>query len=103
MRLTYILDDEHNVVPEDDVLKWAVWMQDRNRRTICRTVDFENDCTISTVFTGMGTISLFETMVMGGWMDGVSRTYATWDDAMKGHDDICTQIKLGTWPESDDE
>lgn len=52
-------------------------------------------CVVSTVFLGIDVAFsrgnqpiLFETLVVGGVNDGLERHYATWDEAVLGHDSL---------------
>ncbi|MHC5730284.1 MAG: hypothetical protein ACYTXY_40495, partial [Nostoc sp.] len=61
-----------------------------------------NDCLISTKFVGIdlnpGSCNasslpmVFETLVLGGPLDGKKNFYPTWNEAIQGHLKICTQI-----------
>ncbi len=92
----YILDGKEPV-PELDSIKWATWFQTADR-SLARTQ--VSDVTISTVFLGLDhnfSLSsppvLFETMVFGGELDGETRRYSTWDEAIAGHGEmeICVE------------
>ena len=84
----WILDDEKNPIPVEDVLEWATWFDSGNR-----TVRFDEvgEVRVSTVFLGLdhsfgGEVPiLFETMIFGGVHDGYQGRYATWDEAVKGY------------------
>lgn len=59
------------------------------------------DCTVSTVFLGInhdfggkGPPVLFETMVMGGLLDGHQWRYSTYDEAEKGHEEVVGMVRL---------
>jgi hypothetical protein len=91
----YILD-EHNIPkPVDDVVKWAEWFEESNRRvkrTVYNDVN-DNEVVVSTVFLGLdhnfsgkGPPILFETMVFGGKFDQEYDRYSTWEAATIGHD-----------------
>lgn len=61
-----------------------------------------NNCLISTKFVGIdlnpgsnNSLSqpmVFETLVIGGELDGKKNLYPTWDEAIQGHLKICTQV-----------
>lgn len=67
----YILNDSGVPVPEPNVMKWAAWMEDFDRRRVAR--DKVGEVEVSTVFLGLdhrflgeGPPLLWETMVFGG-------------------------------------
>ena len=84
----YILDG-HIVVVENDLIKWANWFENANRK-VART-QITQDIRVSTVFLGLdhsfgdGLPLLFETMVFGGSLDQKMERYSIWDEAEKGH------------------
>lgn len=91
----YILGPGHIIVPAGDLLSWGKWFEDdRNRRVAMTT--FEIGFWVSTVFLGLdhsfadvGPPILFETMIFaddGPGDDLAQERYATWDDAVAGHD-----------------
>ena len=92
--IKYILEGKQ-VKQVDDLLKWAKWFNKANR-----TVDKTRiaHVLISTVFLGIdrslgvGTPLLFETMIFGGNYDGYHDRYATWGEAMKGHQSACEKV-----------
>jgi hypothetical protein len=97
----YILRADKLAVPEPDLLKWAVWMSDVERRQIA--VDEIDGYRISTVFMGIdhdflhqGDPLLFETMVFPptnrGWEESYMERYASWADAAAGHRKIKTLL-----------
>lgn len=91
----YVLDDEGNVVPCEDLQEWGKFMQ-AGRRKVARLE--LGDWTVSTVFlglnhncTGEGEPQLYETMI---FLDGTEASEkldetcwraATRDDAMEYH------------------
>ena len=88
--LYYILDENHNVVVEPDVHKWAKQFEDIGARIVKKTN--LADCQVSTVFLAIDHSFLddqqpvlFETMVFGGEYDGEQFRYHTWDEAVEGH------------------
>jgi len=109
----FILDEQHNVVPVDDVLTWARWFEvDSNR-----VLDFTSwqarpgmpARELSTIFVGLEPVSallergdgdpplVFETMVFTRDVDGRRRSvesyrWATWDEATKEHRRIFERI-----------
>jgi hypothetical protein len=78
----YILEDR-KPVPCDDVMQWARWYENADRR-VC--VDMVGRVEVSTFFIGVDVHCLFETMVFdGGPMDGKIWRYPEWDVAEAGH------------------
>lgn len=94
----YILDAENNPVPCDDLMAWAEWFGDTDKRTIAKTEI--NGCTVSTVFLGVdhqfgeGPPVLWESMVFSGGLygDGEQRRYTSHADALAGHHEIVANL-----------
>ena len=70
----FIMDDDHNVIPCDDIIEHAKWMMDHKKKIVEQTRVGEVD--ISTVFLGIGHCNsqfggdssfdyVFETMAFG--------------------------------------
>lgn len=92
----YILKDKVPVL-EPDLEKWAKWFSN-NKRSIA--ADQIGESLISTVFIGIdhnffpgGESLLFETMVFDGPLDGEQERYHTWDEAVKGHEEMLKRVK----------
>lgn len=104
----YIIDDEHNIVPQPDLRMWAEWYETADRHVgFC---DF-GDMKVSTVFLGMdhswdgSAPMLFETMVFernrdpGLELDYVQSDdfemwrYSTWAQAEAGHEKMCELVR----------
>jgi hypothetical protein len=93
----YILDGQEPV-PEPDVLRWARWFESADR-VVAKTVVEGQE--VSTVFLGLdhqwgiGPPLLFETMVfaLGSSLDQRCERYATWADAVAGHDGIVGELR----------
>src|SRR5262245_15519667 len=86
----WILDADNNAV-ETDFLTWAIWLKDIGHRRVGYT-EITSEITVSTVFIGIdsrfvgkGPPMLFETLIMGGPLDGDGKRYSSWDDAEIGH------------------
>jgi hypothetical protein len=102
----YTLNDAHEPVPEPDLLTWALWMDQADRR-VART-KLESGFEVSTVFLGLdhnffgeGPPILFETMIFrpaadGNWKNDewtdLCHRYATWAEAETGHMEIVEQL-----------
>jgi hypothetical protein len=103
--LHYILDAQGEPVPCDDVVAWGRWF-DRSQRTGERIVaqsrdegDVGDGVLVSTVFLGLdhnfknaGPPVLWETLVMGGALDGKMDRYTSKAAAVAGHARICQLV-----------
>jgi hypothetical protein len=93
----YFKLDGKAVVPVDDVMIWAEWLERAERRI---ALDEVAGAVISTVFLGVnpqwgdGPPLVFETLVSGGQLDGEMDRYSTWDEAAAGHVAMCVKVKL---------
>jgi hypothetical protein len=97
------LDKNHKPVSIrwDQVKEWEKWYQDINNRRIARTEI--NNLLVSTVFLTIdhgwsGTPQWFETMVFEDidiGTDKFCRRYETWEQALKGHDEVVQMVKEG--------
>ena len=86
-------------VAVESFMEWSLWML--SAKTIVMINELK-DSIISTRFVGidlnLGSCNseskpmVFETLVMGGAMDGKRNFYPTWDEAIQGHLKICTQV-----------
>lgn len=56
-------------------------------------IDFVDGVKISTVFVGVG--CLFETMILGGKNNGLSRRSESYDEALKNHNLLKSKIISG--------
>ncbi|MEH2034617.1 MAG: hypothetical protein V7K67_34320 [Nostoc sp.] len=88
-------------VPVESFTDWFLWAASvGNEMTVM--INELNSCIISTRFVGIdlnpgsgnsnSQPMVFETLVMGGALDGKRNFYPTWDEAIKGHLKICTQV-----------
>lgn len=94
----YILDEDNDPVREDDIVKWAEWMEGNRARIVDST--HIGSWRVSTVFLGTDHSFvegeppvLFETMVFGGPLDGEQERYYTWDLAEAGHRKMVEKVK----------
>ena len=83
-------EDGKTPVPMEE-LNEAGWKQDRTVQKDKVTAEGV-DITVSTMFLMIdhsweddGVPILFETMIFGGERDGYQERYATWDEAVEGH------------------
>lgn len=90
----YILDGK-KLVKCEDFLTWARWFETADRRV---AVEQHDDVKVSTVFLGIDHSFgvekplLFETMVFGGQYDNHQKWYSTWEEAEKGHAEMCKKV-----------
>lgn len=83
------MDETHQVHPIDDIVLWALWMDEADRRVAMD--ELPNGYIVSTVFLGINhgwiTPLWFETMVFyqDNLLDFDMERYATWDEATEGH------------------
>ncbi|MHC5859564.1 hypothetical protein [Nostoc sp.] len=97
----YKLDGKTPVATES-FIDWNLWITSSNFADTTVMHNEFNDYIVSTRFVGIdlnpGSSNsnsqpmVFETLVMGGALDGKRNFYPTWDDAIQGHLKICTQI-----------
>ena len=94
----YKLDADNHLVPMRDVLEWGVWLEDADRRVGYTQVT--SQIIVSTVFLGLdhnffedGPPIVFETLVMGGPLDGEMARYSSWDDAETGHRMLVKRVR----------
>lgn len=73
-----------------DFLTWAMWYQNADRMVARTKID---DVIVSTVFFGLdfsfgmeGAPELFETIILGGELDGEKIRCATWEQAEELHE-----------------
>ena len=108
----YILDANGDPVP-CDVRTWGEWFE-RTSRTRERIIAHDRDegpggveILVSTVFLGLdvtlnGPPVLWETMVLGGLLDGFQIRYTSRADAFRGHQEICRQVSESIHPKKDE-
>jgi hypothetical protein len=99
--MNYILDEHGNPQPCDDLMTWARWFKTADR-TVSNDYDEGDEgktIRVSTVFLGLdhnfigsGPPILYETMVFGGVLDGEMDRYATREEAMIGHQEMCRRV-----------
>jgi hypothetical protein len=92
---TYILKDRKPV--KADAVTWSLWFGSHLDERIVARWEF-GEVEVSTVFLGVdhghteeGSPILFETMVFGGPDGGRQWRYATWEEAEKGHMEVCAE------------
>ncbi|WP_375469558.1 hypothetical protein [uncultured Nostoc sp.] len=97
----YKLEGKTPVAVESHI-DWNLWIARATFAELTVMYNEFNDCLISTRFVGIdlnpgswnsnSQPMVFETLVMGGPLDGKRGFYPTWDEAIQGHLKICTQI-----------
>ena len=104
----YILDNEKNVVSTNDMKEWGQMFNNTDKRRVART-ELKDNVEVSTVFLGLdhqwgdGPPLLFGTMTFGSEWDECQWRYSTWDEAVKGHNEIVSKIKAGLTPQEVDQ
>lgn len=104
MKLYMLVDGR--VVATTDPIEWAVWKEES--QADCQVGDTtipirggnrRGEARVSTVFLGLDhdpfgrRREFFETLVMGGPLDGRVRRYATLGQARRGHDEMVGQVR----------
>jgi hypothetical protein len=91
----YIL--EGKTTKQTDFLTWAMWYE-RADRTVARTEI--NNIIVSTVFFGLdfslgdeNVPMLFETMILGGELDGSKVRCSTWEQAEQLHERYVAMVR----------
>ncbi|MDZ8135149.1 MAG: hypothetical protein RM049_07570 [Nostoc sp. DedQUE04] len=89
-------------IAAESFLDWNLWMASASFGDTTVMYNDFNDSLVSTRFVGIdlnpGSSNsnsqpmVFESMVMGGVLDGKKQLYPTWDEAIQGHLKICSQI-----------
>ena len=83
----------------ESFMEWYLWIMSASTTVMINEI---KDSIISTKFIGIdlnpgignskSQPMVFETLVMGGTLDGKRNFYPTWDEAIQGHLKICTQV-----------
>lgn len=105
----YVLNQHNEPVPVEDLFLWAAWFEEDDKRIVKQEIvtglgglvsPFTHP-RVSTIFLGLdhnfggkGPLILFETMVMGGGpFYHMQWRYATWDEALKGHEKAVAMVQ----------
>lgn len=97
----YVLDENYNVVPTDDMMEWGRFFENTAGRRVDET--YIGPYHISTVFLGLDhgfgeqEPQIFETMIFGDPLDEPMERYRTWEEAMVGHDVACQWCRDQSW------
>lgn len=97
--MNYILGKNRKPIKEPDLVKWARWMKEENRK-VGRTRIGKS--LVSTVFLGTdhnlqgrGAPILWETMVFGGPLSmQCTRCKGSWENAEAMHEEMCHQVRI---------
>lgn len=96
--LKYILDENNEPVPCEDLFVFASWFEDVENRIVAK--DKVDDVEVSTVFlgidhdfSGQGPPVLWETMIFGGRYNESQGRYCSHADALKGHAAALAAVK----------
>lgn len=94
--MNYILNENREPVPVEDILEWAKWFEKADR--VVRKTPTPNG-EVSTVFLGIdhrfagdGPPILWETMIFGGSHDQDQRRYTSEADAIRGHEQMVLEL-----------
>ncbi len=108
----YILNQHHEPVVVKDLMLWAAAFEDNDKRIVRQNTVTElgelvspfKSVFVSTVFLGLdhnfmgeGPPIVFETMVFGGPFNHTMWRYATWDEAVKGHEQLVKMVRDPRW------
>lgn len=101
--LFYLLNPTtHEVTVSYDAEVWAEAFESQDRRVAVTHIGA--GVKVSTVFLGIdhrfgdGPPILFETMVFGGPLDGTEQRYATWEEAVVGHQRVVSATMVAHTP-----
>jgi hypothetical protein len=101
----WILNERGEPEETDDVLTWGLWFEQATKersRIVAQDRDERPgapDVLVSTVFLGLdhsfvpGPPVLWETLVMGGPLDGEMRRYTSREEALIGHAEVCQLVR----------
>lgn len=104
----YMLDDNNEITWTEDIHVWGKWFEEASRtgRRFVKQDTLEDGTFISTVFLGVdhrffgdGPPIVFETMIFYpkgddlDWGGADQWRYATWDQALAGHDQAVAEAK----------
>jgi hypothetical protein len=91
----WTIDEDHSVreVGFEDHFAWKLdHLDDGDWLNLCRVAFtlIDGDCYVSTMFIGIGV--RFETMIFGPDHGGRSWRWATWDEALAGHQEVVAAL-----------
>lgn len=95
----YLLGENNEPIPVDDVLEWAAGMETIRKTGRLHVGDDHIDgCRVSTVFLGLdhsffaGPPLLWETLVFGGPLDMEGKRYHSHEAARRGHVEMVARV-----------
>jgi len=85
----YIVDNDDNLREVTSPIEWTVWRLSHDPRIMVSGL-LDEGCEVSTVFLGRADVPsdpplVYETMVFGGILDGLTVQYASHAEAIDGH------------------
>jgi hypothetical protein len=96
MLCRYYKLEGHTPVVAESFIDWCLWMVSADTRVMVNEI---REVMVSTRFIGInldpqqsGEPMIFETLVMGGVLNGKRNHWSTWDMAVQGHLKICAQV-----------
>jgi len=104
----YLLDEQGEAVPCEDVLTWAEAFERLDRQIALdyfnvadvNAIEGSDRVRVSTVFLGLdhnhfddGPPLLWETMIFGGQLDGEQSRYTSRAEAVEGHQRMCRRVQ----------
>ncbi|WZO97268.1 hypothetical protein EP7_004292 [Isosphaeraceae bacterium EP7] len=91
---------ERKPLPCVDSEEWQRWMSGPREQRLVACHKFLDYTIVETYFVGFDVAPnqsnrplVFETIVIGGRMNGMVENYSTWKDAEKGHKHACALVK----------
>lgn len=94
----YILNPDHSL-REVDLWTWAEMFEDTENRRVAETI-IAPGIRVSTVFLGLdhnfsrkGPPIVFESMAFDDYGENACDRYATWDEAVRGHERMVAELK----------
>jgi len=94
----YSLNADHSVTKHDDLMRWAMEFEHSNRRV--KLTILAPGIFVSTVFLGLdhsfsdtGPPILFESMSFTDYGEQGCDRYATWDEAVAGHEAMVAELR----------
>ena len=95
--MKYILDEQGEPHLENDLMKWARWLEKFDNRLLANQT--RSHSTVSTIFLGLeqgvddGKPILWETKVFGGKCDQECERDSSKKAALKGHQRWCDKVE----------
>ena len=100
----YILDEQGNPVPCEDLYKWGRWLEGDENRILKHDYILSKRILVSTVFLGVdhnfgddGPPVLWETMIFGGKHNDYQDRYTSKENALIGHQLALAMAESSKW------